>query len=253
MPATGRSPSGRPRRPVPAGPDERCRRENHLTRQATGARLLRVSSVIGSAFVTGFGLGFLVAAQVGPIWLLCVRSVLRGRLLTGLGIGLGAAIIDTAYAALGVAGVTTLLRVTQLRLALGLAGAAVLLAIGARTLWSAFRIRSGLETGEETVSPARALLTALIATASNPLTILSWAAVFAAASTARIAHTSPAAVTLLAAIGCGSFTWFAVLSGAVAIVRRRVGQRGLRIADAISGVGIMGFGGLLGWRAARHA
>jgi threonine/homoserine/homoserine lactone efflux protein len=212
-----------------------------------------MSLAVSTAFATGFGLGFLVAAQVGPIWLLCVRSVLRGRLLTGLGIGLGAALIDTAYAALGVAGVTQLLRITQVRLALGLAGAAVLLAIGTRTLWSAFRIRSGLETGEETVSPARALRTALIATASNPLTILSWAAIFAAASTARIAHTTPAAVALLAAIGCGSFAWFAALSAAVAIVRRRAGQRGLRIADALSGLGIMGFGGMLGWRAVRHA
>ena len=212
-----------------------------------------MSTTIVTAFATGFGLGFLVAAQVGPIWLLCVRSVLRGRLLTGLAIGLGAAMIDTAYAGLGVAGVTQLLRITQLRLALGLAGAAMLLVIGARTLWSAFRIRSGLETDEETVSPARALRTALVATASNPLTILSWAAIFAAASTARIAHTPPAAVTLLAAIACGSFAWFAVLSGAVAIVRRHVGQRGLRIADAVSGLGIMGFGGLLGWRTFRHA
>lgn len=211
-----------------------------------------MGAVIFTALATGFGLGFFVAAQVGPIWLLCVRSVLRGRLRTGLGIGLGAALIDVAYAALGVAGVTQLLRITQVRLALGLAGAAVLLAIGARTLWAAFRIRNGLETREETLSPGRALRTALIATASNPLTIVSWGAIFAAASTARIAHTTPAAAALLAAIGCGSFAWFAALSGAVAIMRRRVGQRGLCIADAISGLAIMGFGGLLGWRTFRH-
>jgi hypothetical protein len=31
-----------------------------------------------------------------------------------------------------------------------------------------------------------------------------------------------------------------------------VGQQGLRIADAVSGLGIMGFGGLLGWRAFRR-
>jgi threonine/homoserine/homoserine lactone efflux protein len=209
-------------------------------------------AAVFTAFATGFGLGFLVAAQVGPIWLLCVRSVVGGRLLTGLGIGAGAAIIDIVYAALGVAGVTQLLLITQLRLALGLAGAAVLLAIGGRTLWSAFRIRSGLETGQETISPARALRTALIATVSNPLTIVSWAAVFAAASTARIAHTTPTAVALLVGVGCGSFAWFAALSAAVAIVRRRVSPRGLRIVDALSGMGIMGFGGLLGWRAFRH-
>ena len=203
--------------------------------------------------MTGFGLGFLVAAQVGPIWLLCVRSVLRGRLLSGLGIGLGAALIDVAYAALGVAGVTQLLRIPQIRLGLGLAGAAMLLAIGARTLWSAVRIRSGLETPGEIISPGRAFRTALVATASNPLTIVAWGAIFAAVSTARIAHTTPAAAALLAAIGFGSFAWFATLSGAVAVVRRRIGERGLYMADALSGLGIMGFGGVLGWRALRHA
>ena len=206
-----------------------------------------------TAFATGLGLGFLVAAQVGPIWLLCVRSVLRGRLLSGLGIGLGAALIDVVYAALGVAGVTQLLRIPQIRLGLGLAGAAMLLAIGARTLWSAVRIRSGLETPGEIISPGRAFRTALVATASNPLTIVAWGAIFAAVSTARIAHTTPAAAALLAAIGFGSFAWFATLSGAVAVVRRRVGERGLHIADALSGLGIMGFGGVLGWRALRHA
>ena len=212
-----------------------------------------MSNVIVTAFATGFGLGFLVAAQIGPISLLCVRSVLRGRLRTGLGISLGVAIVDIAYAALGVAGVTQLLRLPQLRLALGLAGAAVLLTIGGRTLRSAFRIRSGLQTAEETVSAARALRTALVATASNPLTILSWAAIFAAASTARVAHTTPAAVTLVAAIGCGSFTWYVLLSVAAAIARRRVGPRALRIADALSALGVMSFGGLLGWRTLRHA
>jgi threonine/homoserine/homoserine lactone efflux protein len=212
-----------------------------------------VSTVIVTAVTTGFWLGFLVAAQIGPISLLCVRSVLRGRLRIGLGISLGVAIVDCGYAALGVAGVTQLLRLPQLRLALGLAGAAVLLAIGARTLWSAFRIRSGLETDEETVSAARAVRTAVVATASNPLTILSWAAIFAAASTARVAHTTPAAVLLVAAIGCGSFIWYALLSSAAAIARRRIGPRALRIADALSGLGVIGFGGLLGWRTLRHA
>ena len=202
--------------------------------------------------MTGFGLGFLVAAQVGPIWLLCVRSVLRGRLLSGLGIGLGAALIDVAYAALGVAGVTQLLRIPQIRLGLGLAGAGLLLAIGGRTLWSAVRIRSGLETPAEIISPGRAFRTAMVATASNPLTIVAWGAIFAAASTARIVHTTPAAATLLAAIGFGSLAWFAALSGAAALVRRRVGERGLCMADALSGLGIMGFGGVLGWRALRH-
>jgi threonine/homoserine/homoserine lactone efflux protein len=205
------------------------------------------------ALWTGVGLGFLVAAQVGPIWLLCARSVLRGRLVTGLAIGAGAALVDLAYACLGVAGAAQLLRLVALRVVLGLLGAAVLLALGARTLWSAFRVRAGGETQAELASPLRALRVSLAATASNPLTIASWGAVFAAASAASVATGAGTTSAMLAGIGVGSFAWFTVLSLGMAALRRRIGDRGLRAADALAGLGLLGFGGLLGWRAVRNA
>jgi putative LysE/RhtB family amino acid efflux pump len=201
-----------------------------------------------TAMWTGLGLGFLVAAQVGPIWLLCARSVLRGRLRTGLAIGAGAALVDLVYACLGVAGAAQLLRVAPLRLALGLLGTAVLLALGARTLWSAFRVRAGGETQEELASPLRALRVSLAATASNPLTIASWGAVFAAASAASVATSAGTTSAMLAGIGVGSFAWFATLSVGMAALRRRLGDRGLRAADALAGLGLLGFAGVLGWR-----
>src|SRR2546421_12069894 len=93
------------------------------------------------ALAAGFGLGFLTAAQVGPIWLLCLRSTLRSGFRVGIAIGAGAAVIDVAYAALGVAGASKLLEVGALRVALGLAGAAGLAFLGLRSLWTAFRVR----------------------------------------------------------------------------------------------------------------
>jgi putative LysE/RhtB family amino acid efflux pump len=50
-------------------------------------------------------------------------------------------------------------------------------------LWSAWRIRSGNELDVEVATARRAFLVTLGATASNSLTIASWAAIFAAAST----------------------------------------------------------------------
>jgi threonine/homoserine/homoserine lactone efflux protein len=205
------------------------------------------------ALWTGLGLGFLVAAQVGPIWLLCARSVLRGQLVTGLAIGAGAALVDLAYACLGVAGAAQLLRVMALRLALGLVGTAVLLALGARTLWSAFRVRAGGETQAELASPLRALRVSLAATASNPLTIASWGAVFAAASAASVATSTATTSAMLAGIGVGSFAWFSILSLGMTALRQRIGDRGLRAADTLAGLGLLGFGGLLGWRTLRTA
>ena len=137
-----------------------------------------------AALLAGLGLGFLVGAQVGPIWLLCARSSLRHGARVGLGIGAGAAIVDFLYAALGVAGAASLLAATGFRIAFGLLGAAVLILLGARTLWSAFRIRGGGEADGEVASPWIAFRTGLAATASNPMTIASWGAIFAAASAA---------------------------------------------------------------------
>src|SRR3990172_4578914 len=105
-----------------------------------------------SGFAAGFGLGFLVAAQVGPIWVFCARSVLRGTAAVG--------------AAIGAAGASVLLEIDALRVVLGLIGAAFLAYLGARTLWSAFRVRLGGESDEEVSTPRRAFATSLAATAS---------------------------------------------------------------------------------------
>jgi putative LysE/RhtB family amino acid efflux pump len=200
----------------------------------------------------GFGLGFAVAAQVGPVTLLTARSVLRGGLLIGLAMGAGVAMVDALYAAAGAAGAGALLQIDPLEIALGLLGALVLIAIGARTLWVAFRFRLGGETPEEVATPGRALRTAAVATASNPLTIASWTAIFAAATTAEVASGVGDSSLVVAGVLVGSFAWMAILAAGLTIARRRIGERGLRALDAVSGSGIMLFGGLLAWRTLRE-
>jgi putative LysE/RhtB family amino acid efflux pump len=150
-----------------------------------------------------------------------------------------------------VAGAAQLLRIVALRVALGLLGTAVLLALGARTLWSAIRARAGAETQAEVSSPLRALRVSLATTASNPLTIASWGPVFAAASAASVATSAATTAAMLVAIGAGSFAWFSILSLGMAALRRRIGDRGLGAADVLAGIGLLGFGGLLGWRTLR--
>ena len=114
-----------------------------------------------SVLLVGFGLGFFVAAQLGPLSLFAIRSTLRSGASIGLAIGAGVAVIDTLYAAAGAAGAAGLLEIEPLRVALGLLGAAVLVFLGVRTLVSAFRVRLGGEADEEVATPRRAFLTAL--------------------------------------------------------------------------------------------
>lgn len=203
------------------------------------------------ALWTGLALGFVVAAQVGPIWLLCARTTLRVGAPSGMAIGTGAALVDLAYASLGAAGVAPLLALPGFRLALGVVGGAVLVLIGARTLRTAFRVRLGAETPEETMSPRAALRTGLLATASNPSTIASWAAVFGAASAGRAARGTAGAVALVVGVGLGSLAWHAVLVAGMRLLRRRVGDRTLRAVDAVSGSALVLGGVALGARAVR--
>lgn len=206
-----------------------------------------MSDVI-TALLTGFGLGFLVAAQVGPVSLLAAHSVIRGRLGIGITIGLGAATIDMAYGGLGLLGAASLLRIPGLRLGLGLLGAAVLVALGAWALRSAVRLPGTAGPSQEITSRPRAYVVALGATAANPLTIVSWAAVSAAASTARVAHTALGSVLVLAGIGLGTSSWFTALSITVNLVRRLAGRRTHQAVDVISGLGLIGFGIALAWQ-----
>jgi putative LysE/RhtB family amino acid efflux pump len=168
----------------------------------------------------------------------------------GLAIGAGIAVVDCLYAALGAAGAAPLLTIDGLRTVLGLIGAAVLVYLGTKTLLTAYRVRAGLEVDDEVASPKKAFLTSLGATASNPLTIASWAAIFAAASTADIAEGSP---VLIAGVAIGSLTWCSFLACAVAAARPWIGPRLLQAVDAGAGLAITGFGGVLAYRTINDA
>jgi len=204
------------------------------------------------ALVTGLGLGALVAAQVGPVSLLCIRTTLRYGFAPGLAVGAGAAAVDTLYGGLGMAGAASIIGIGPLRVVLGAVGAVVLGVMGMRTLRTAHRVRIGLEVPSEVVTPARALRTALAATASNPLTIASWATAFAAASTASVVGGWGDGLALLAGIGAGSIGWFTVLTGGVTLAGRRLGDRAVQAADVVAGAGLVGFGAILGIRTARN-
>ena len=203
-----------------------------------------------SALAVGFGLGLFVAAQIGPVSLLIVRSVVRGNFRIGVAMAAAVALVDLGYAGIGLAGVGRGLEGTGgVRAAAGFAGASVLVAIGLRAMWIGFRARFGLETQEEVGTPSRAFATALAATALNPLTIALWTAAAPAAVSGARASTDTAA--LLVGVGLGTLTWYTSFAGAIALVRKRVGARLLAAVDVTAGAGIVAFGALMGYRAAR--
>jgi putative LysE/RhtB family amino acid efflux pump len=204
-----------------------------------------------SSFFIGYGLGLFVAAQIGPVSLLIVRSVVRGNFRIGFAMATAVALVDLGYAALGLAGAARVLEQTEaVRLTFGFVGAAVLVAIGLRTMWIGFRARFGLETNEEVATPRRAFATAFAATALNPLTIALWTAA-ASAAVSGGSRSTAGTVALLFGVGLGTLTWYTAFAGAIALTRRRIGPRLLATIDIAAGAGILGFGAYLGFRTAR--
>jgi putative LysE/RhtB family amino acid efflux pump len=197
------------------------------------------------ALTLGFGLGFVVAVQLGPMSLYLVRTTLAGGWYAGLAVGAGIALVDAAYATAGAAGAAPLLAIGPLRTVLGLVGAAVILLLGARTLRSAWTPRGVVADTRAAASPRRAFLGSLAGTAANPATIVSWAAVFAAAGAAGAADNAGGAALLVAGVGLGSLAWVSLLATGTAGAGRALGPRAIRIADVIAGVGLLAFGGVL--------
>ena len=58
---------------------------------------------------------------------------------------------------------------------------------------------------------------------------------------------------MLGGVALGTLTAFTALSLLVAAVRHRFGPRLLTAVDVVAGSGLLGFAGLLGWRAVHES
>jgi threonine/homoserine/homoserine lactone efflux protein len=221
------------------------------------------------ALALGFLVGLPIAASPGPMFVLVVRRTLargwRSGLISGLGVATGDAIY-ASLAALGVAAVTAFLLAE--RRWIGLAGGIVIALIGLGML---LRDQSphpdpahaGNPATLTTMAPpegegngprqppegegkrrgqlASAYGLTLGLTLSNPLTILSFVAVFAGLGL-RVTAGWMAALALVIGVLLGSLTWWIVLTGVASRLRQRLTPTLMRGIAIVSGVVLLGFG-----------
>jgi hypothetical protein len=64
------------------------------------------------------------------------------------------------------------------------------------------------------------------------------------------ANSASGVAMMLGGVALGTLAAFSGLSLLVALVRGRFGPRMLATVDGVAGAGLLGFAGLLGWRAA---
>jgi threonine/homoserine/homoserine lactone efflux protein len=198
-------------------------------------------------FVRGLVLGFTIAAAVGPIAVLCIRRTLAEGRVVGLVSGMGVATADATYgavAAFGLTAVTDLL--VDWRRALGLVGGTFLLWLA----WRTFRAEPGeaatvADGGRRGL--AGAYLSTLGLTLTNPLTILSFAALFVGLGVTG-GDTAGAAL-LTAGVFVGSASWWVILTTVVGSLRSRVTPTWLRRVNRASGLIIGAFGVIAIWAA----
>jgi threonine/homoserine/homoserine lactone efflux protein len=191
-------------------------------------------------FGRGLLMGLAVAAPVGPIGLLCIQRTLQDGRVYGLATGLGAATADAFYglvAAFGLTFISSFFLEQQDWIAL--LGGLYLCYLGQRVIRSA---PPAMVTQNRQGGLLQAYGSTLLLTLTNPLTILSFVAIFAGLGLAQGGDDYLAAGVLVLGVFCGSAAWWLLLSGGVSLVRRRFNAGAMIWVNRLSGAIIIAFG-----------
>jgi threonine/homoserine/homoserine lactone efflux protein len=191
--------------------------------------------------VKGAGIGFAVAAPVGPIGMLCIRTTLERGRVAGFCAGLGAAVADTIFAGIGAYGINLIGGwLDAERLWFSLLGGLFLIAFGAHLA----RAEPNLANSESREVPQGLVadfFMTLVLTLANPTTILSFAGIFAGLS-GVIGFSLDAVPALLIGVFLGSAGWWLALSGVVALIRHRIDHATMAWINRIAGAVLVVFG-----------
>jgi threonine/homoserine/homoserine lactone efflux protein len=188
----------------------------------------------------GLAIGFSIAAPVGPIGVLCIRRTLADGRVSGLVSGLGAATADAIYGCIAGFGLTFIsnLLVSQ-QVGLRFIGGAFLCYLGLRTLLAKPAEQAALAKGN---GLAGAYASTFFLTLTNPMTIISFAAIFAGLGLVSTSGNYVLAGILVLGVFIGSALWWLILSGGVGVFREKFNPHGLQWVNRISGAIITGFG-----------
>jgi threonine/homoserine/homoserine lactone efflux protein len=187
-----------------------------------------------SFLIKGCILGFSIAAPVGPIGVLCIQRTISHGKMSGLLTGLGAATADGFYGAVAAFGLTIVSNfLVGQQYLLALFGGIFLLYLGIKTFNS--------QPAEKVVTQKhRGLISDYVSTVfltlTNPMTILSFVAVFAGLGLGNTNGDVQSAILLVAGVTLGSAAWWILLTGGVGFLRTRTNSSMLKIVNNISGL-----------------
>jgi threonine/homoserine/homoserine lactone efflux protein len=206
-------------------------------------------------FFQGVLLGFSIAAPVGPIGVLCIRRTLSNGGLSGFISGLGAATADAIYGSLAALGLTLISGfLIERKVWLGVLGGLFLCYLGFKTFLdrpksvprsahqSNYYIKD-CELGFRNTNLLSDYATTLFLTLTNPMTILSFAAIYAGLGLGLETKSTFTGLWLVLGVFLGSALWWVTLSFLTNLLREKfLKYQGLYWINRISGVVLVAFG-----------
>jgi threonine/homoserine/homoserine lactone efflux protein len=187
--------------------------------------------------------GLVTAIPVGPIGILCARRTITHGRKAGFVSGMGAATADAFFgfvAAFGMAFISDLLTREQFWLRLG--GGAFLCLLGIKTFFEKPERRGVLSLFRKRIRHSGLFVSTLLLTLSNPTTILSLAALFAALGLAGATSSVLMALTLVVGVFLGAVLWWLLFIGVFTMLNKRFSHREILWVNRIAGL-LMATGG----------
>ncbi|MBI2069748.1 MAG: LysE family transporter [Elusimicrobia bacterium] len=188
----------------------------------------------------GLIIGFVSAAPLGPIGVLCIRRALSEGGWAGFASGMGTAVADVLYSLIAIIGLTFVAGfLAAHQLFIWLISSSVICAMGIKTFFSKTHLQEDLNKGKNLI---KMFVSTFLLTLANPTVILTFAALLAAVGATGAQAGREAQAWLIGGIIIGAVVWWGLLNGAILMLNIKLNERNLRLMNKTAGVLIVVLG-----------
>ncbi len=190
------------------------------------------------SFFKAWLIGVAVAAPIGPIGVLCIRRTLDKGFIGAISVGLGAALADSVYGVIAASGFTAISHFfIEQKYLIKLIGGVFLIYLAFKEISSRTVKELKIENGRKNMIFD---LKVFLLTLTNPMTILTFIAIFSSLSNEVV---KPGiALILVLGIFFGSMTWWLVLGSMICMLRGSLSQTWKNMIRYLSAFVLASFG-----------
>lgn len=178
-------------------------------------------------------IGLAIAAPIGPIGVICIRTTVSHGPVVGFAVGMGAALADAMYALAAGFGLAAIINfLSSLTTILKYGGGIFLLYLGVAFILK--KPRYPKEDVKISKRIGRTFTSTFFLTLSNPVTLFSFLGIMSALNVE--ATNKMEVVTLILGVLIGSSLWWIFLVSLVSLSAKRLSERFLVYINKVSGV-----------------